>query len=391
MKLYTSIVLALLILAAAPACSLLLPVQGPSIKPDVLKVGVLVPMTGDFPSYGESTHDGVQLAIDEWNDRGGVFGTAIDVVYDDSSCESEAAAESTLNLIQQNGVHYLIGEVCSQASIAAAEIANNYSVVQVVTASVNPLVTVDDGGVVRPYTFRAIVTEPAQAPGAATFARNKLNASSAGIVYNPDSSYASALAKAFELAFKQAGGKNAGLAACTSEKSCAPLLAALKAASPDVIYLPGLPEDVNTLARQIKAIGLTAPLLGSGGWVNPGLDQTALESAYYTYHYAIDDPTPSALAFRKAYGERYKDKTGAPKLPDVYAELAYEATQVMLQALQKVGADDPAAVRATLESGTFDIPGGTLRFDKQHNPQKPIAILQIQSGQARYVESVSSE
>ena len=111
-----------------------------------LKIAVLAPITGFVSTFGVSTRDGAFLAIDQWNARGGVLGMKIKTILEDSQC-AEAPAEKAANkVITQDHVHYIIGEVCSRASIPISVIANKAKVIQISPSSTEPGLTVDEEG-----------------------------------------------------------------------------------------------------------------------------------------------------------------------------------------------------------------------------------------------------
>ncbi len=89
-----------------------------------LKIAVLAPLSGPVPTFGVSTRDGALQAFDEWNAKGGVLGKKIVAVVEDSQCTPDPAVNAANKVINQDKVHYIIGEVCSSASIPVSEIAN---------------------------------------------------------------------------------------------------------------------------------------------------------------------------------------------------------------------------------------------------------------------------
>ncbi len=110
----TVLLLAVLLAACAPG-------SGQSTGP--IKVGILAPLSGPAPTYGISHRNAAQMAIDEWNAKGGVLGRQIEAVVVDSQCAPDPAVNAANKLIDQDKVHYIIGEVCSKASVPVAEVA----------------------------------------------------------------------------------------------------------------------------------------------------------------------------------------------------------------------------------------------------------------------------
>jgi branched-chain amino acid transport system substrate-binding protein len=107
------------------------------------------------PAFGASTINGALLAINEWNGKGGVLGMKISLVVEDSQCTPDPAVNAVNKVIDEDNVHYIVGEVCSKASVPISEIANAAKVIQISPTSTNTAVTVDQNGETKPYIFRA--------------------------------------------------------------------------------------------------------------------------------------------------------------------------------------------------------------------------------------------
>ena len=119
-----------------------------------IKVGLLSPMSGAVPTFGIGTKEGTELAVKEWNDKGGVLGKKIELIVADSQCEADPAVNAANKLIDQDKVKFIVGEVCSKASIPVSEIVNQKGVLQISPTSTNTTVTVDKDGKTKKFTFR---------------------------------------------------------------------------------------------------------------------------------------------------------------------------------------------------------------------------------------------
>ncbi|HUI69758.1 MAG TPA: ABC transporter substrate-binding protein [Spirochaetia bacterium] len=373
MKRFVSIVAIVLALAVV--------LVGCQQAPKVLKVAVLAPLSGPVPTFGVSTRDGALLAIDEWNAKGGVLGLKITPIVEDSQCTPDPAVNAANKVINQDKVHYIVGEVCSKASIPMSEIANAAKVIQISPTSTNTAVTVDKNGATKPYIFRACFIDPFQGKVGATFAFNNLKAKKAFVMADQSNDYVKGLAEAFEATFTQLGGKIVGKENYTStDTDFSAILAKVKSAKPDVVYLPDYYNVVNLATKQAKEKGITAPFMGGDGWDSSDLDVKAADNGYYTNHYDPADPRPEVQNFLKAYGDKYKDASGKPIVPDALAALAYDATNLLLQGIQNAGADNTDKVKAALEGISFNAVSGKITFDAQHNPIKGAVIIHVKGG-----------
>ncbi len=353
---------------------------GPIALPG-LKVAILAPLSGPVPTFGISTREGALLAINEWNAKGGVLGRKITPIVEDSQCTPDPAVNAADKVIDKDKIHYIIGEVCSKASIPVSEIANSNKVIQISPTSTNPAVTVDRNGNVKPYIFRACFTDPFQGKVGASFAYNKLGAKTAFIMGDRANDYVMGLAQAFEATFTGFGGRIVGRGYYDgTETDFSGILNQIEDSSPDVIYLPDYYNIVNLVTKQAKAKGITAPFMGGDGWDSSDLDVEAADGSYYTNHYSPDDTRPEVQRFLRAYGAAYKDDKGNPKVPDALAALAYDATNLLLTGIKNAGADNTDKVKAALEGISFKAVTGTTTFDSNHNPVKGAVILHVLNG-----------
>ncbi len=349
-----------------------------------LKVAILAPLSGDVATFGESTRDGALLAIEEWNAKGGVLGRKIVPVVEDSMCEAEPAVAAANKVIEQDKVKFIIGEVCSKASIPVSEIATAKGVLQISPTSTNPKVTIDEKGNAKPTVFRACFIDPFQGLVGAKFALETLKAKTAAVFLDQGNDYVRGLAEFFRDAFEKGGGKVVVWETYTAaDKDFSAILTKVKEANPDILYLPDYYSTVNVIAAQARQLGITATMMGGDGWDSPQLDLKAVDGGYFPNHYSAEDPRPVV----KEWVEKYKAKYG--KVPDALATLAYDAANILFEAIQAAGTDDPIQVAKTMEKMKFSVVSGEVAFDNQHNPVKPAVILQVKDGQVKFVSIVS--
>jgi branched-chain amino acid transport system substrate-binding protein len=349
--------------------------------PKELKIAVLAPLSGSTPTFGVSTRDGALLAIDEWNAKGGVLGVKITPIVEDSQCSADPAVNAANKVINQDKVHYIIGEVCSSASIPVSEIANAKKVIQVSPTSTNTAVTVDKDGKTKAYIFRACFIDPFQGKVGAAFAYNNLKAKTAYVLYDQGNDYTKGLAEAFMESFKALGGTISGPDTYTkTDTDFSAILTKVKSAKTDVVYLPDYYQVVNLVTKQAKEKGITVPFMGGDGWDSSDLDVKATDGGYYTNHYDAADQRPEVQNLLAAYGAKYKDASGKAVIPDALAALAYDATNMLLQAIQNAGADNTDKVKTALEGISFQAVSGKITMDAQHNPVKGAVVIHVKGG-----------
>src|SRR5512136_725853 len=329
-------------------------------EPENIKIAILAPLSGPVPTFGVMTRDGALLAIEEWNAKGGVLGKKITAVVEDSQCTPDPAVNAANKVIDQDKVKYIVGEVCSKASIPVSEIANSKKVIQISPTSTNPDVTVGKDGKVKEYIFRACFIDPFQGTVGAKFALETLKVKNAFIMLDQANDYVKGLAEYFEKAFTGAGGTIVGKESYTStDTDFSAILAKVAEAKPDVVYLPDYYNIVNLVTKQAKEKGITAPFMGGDGWDSSDLDKAAAAGGFYTNHYFAEDPRPEVQTFVKNFGAKYKDDQGKAKVPDALAALAYDATNLMLQGIKEAGTtDDTTKVKDALAKISFNAVSG---------------------------------
>jgi branched-chain amino acid transport system substrate-binding protein len=355
----------------------------PAPSAEALKVAILAPLSGANPTFGASTRDGALLAIEEWNAKGGVLGHQIEAVVADSQCEADPAVNAANKVIDQDKVKYIVGEVCSKASIPISEIVNAKQVVQISPTSTNSAVTVAQDGSTKPFTFRACFIDPFQGLVMAKFALGK-GYKTAFIMYDQGNDYTRGLAEAFEKSFTEGGGQIVGKETYTStDTDFSAILAKVADSKAEVLFLPDYYPIVNLVGAQAKEKGVTAVMMGGDGWDSSDLDVAAADGGFYSNHYDAADTRPIVQDWVKKYEAKY----GA--VPDALATLSYDATNLLLAAIAAAGVDDAAAVAKAMEALKWEGVSGTITFDAQHNPIKSAAVINVTGGNKNFVESVA--
>lgn len=366
-----------------------LPVIAKPSAGEPLKIGVIAPFSGNQVVYGASAEKGILLAVEQWNSRGGVLDRPVLAVTADDGCGPDMAVAAATRLIDEEKVKFIVGAVCSRASIPVARMVNLRGVIQITAASTNPEVTVDENGNVRPFSFRACLVDPFQGHVAARFAFEDLKAKRAFVVFEQNDSYEVGLGEAFAAHFRNLGGTYTQTMTYTAgQQDLSEILKQIDDVRPDVIYLPALVGEVNYFINQARAHGIKAPFIGADGWASPELDLKITQGSFFTTHYWEGDPRPEVVEFRNAFGERFKDEQGKPIIPDSFAALSYDATNLLLQAITNANSTDPGVVRKALEEIKFQGITGSIIFDKQHNPEKPAVILAVTPDGVRFERQV---
>lgn len=373
-----SLVLAILFLAAAAAA--------PSHAKEI-RIGLITPLSGDVKTFGESVRNSFLIAVEEANAKGGVAGMKIAwVVQDDKNDATEAANVANL-LVNQHRVKAIVGSVTSKTSIPVSDITQAGKVPTISPTATNPKVTVADGKR-KDYMFRACFIDPFQGAVLAKFAQETLKKKSAAVLYDASNDYSKGIAEVFRDAFRKQGGSVAAFESYGKDDvDFSALLTKVKASGADVLFLPDYYNKVGLIAKQAREKGVKAQLIGPDGWDSPDLVKIAgpaIEGGYFSNHYSPDDKRPEVVAWVK----KYKEKHG--QVPDALGTLAYDATNMLLEAIRKAGSDDPKKIREALASlKDFQAVSGKSTMDRNGDCIKSAAILKIEGGKQTFVKMVN--
>lgn len=358
---------------------------GEARKPGAIVVGHVASMTGDTATFGRSADQGMRMAIAEINAAGGVLGRPIELVTEDDRSVTEEARTAAQKLIQRDQVVALLGEVASSRSLAAAPEAQRAKVPMISPGSTNPRVTE-----VGDYVFRACFIDPFQGAVMARFAVDELHAKRLAILFDFKQDYSVGLAQFFRETAQQLGAEIVADERYTSgDIEFRAQLTKLRAANPDVIFVPGYYTELGLIAKQARELGITVPLLGGDGWDSEKtleIGGPAVEGYYFSTHYAADSDSPRVQSFVNGFQAKY----GAT--PDAMAALGYDTAKILADAITRAGTTDEPALRdAIAATKGFEGVTGNISMDDQRNARKDAVVLKIEGGKFRYYRTVSAE
>ncbi|MCE2862912.1 MAG: ABC transporter substrate-binding protein [Opitutaceae bacterium] len=353
-------------------------------EPPPIKVGEFASLTGKEAAFGQSSHKGTLLAVEEINAAGGVLGRKIQLITEDNQSKAGESATIAKKLISRDKVVALIGEVASMRSLEAAPIAQQFRIPMISPSSTNPKVTE-----IGNYVFRVCFIDPFQGVVMAKFARNSLRLKRVAVLTSVSSAYSVGLAKYFKERFTQDGGAIALEQRFTEgDKDFKAQLTAIKAANVDGIFLPGYYTEAALVCKQARDLGLNLPLFGGDGWEAPQLISiggAAVEGTYYSTHYSPENKSPAVSGFVERFRKRWNNE-----VPDAMAALGYDAAMVLADAIKRAGTTDSAKLREAL-AATKNLPGvtGDTTLDAQRNASKAAVVIAVRDGKFKFLETVA--
>ncbi|MCM3117367.1 ABC transporter substrate-binding protein [Neobacillus sp. MER 74] len=346
-----------------------------------IKVGVNLELSGGVASYGESLENGIDIAVDEINKKGGIKGKKIELVKVDNKSEAAEATNGAIKLTSQDKVTAIIGAATSGNTVAQAQIANDTKTILLTPSGTSPNVTVADNGKLNEYVFRTSFIDPFQGIVAANFASKELKLNNAAIFADSASDYAKGLAASFKETYEKAGGKVvAEEAYVAKDTDFRATLTRIKAKNPQFIFIPGYYEEVGLIVKQARELGITVPLMGADGWDSPKLVELAgagaLNNTFITNHYTSGDPDETIQKFVTTYKEKFNGES-----PNAFNALGYDTVYLLADAIERAGGTDTTKIKEALEK-TKDLSRitGTITIDKDHNPVKSATVLEYKDG-----------
>lgn len=339
-----------------------------------IKIGAVLPLTGDSAAWGEQGKYGIELAVEEINAKGGINGKKLEVVYEDSQAVPKNSVTSIQKLINVDKVPAVIGDIVSATTLSMAPIAEKSQTVLIAISASAPAIT--DAG---EYIYRVWPSDLLEGSVLAEFVvKNKYR--SVCILYI-QTDYGTGLRDAFKKTLEQKGGKVVLTQGYKQDETdFKPALLKIKSKKPDAVYIVGYYKDSGLILKQAKEIGLKSQFFGATAVESPKLIEIAGDAAEGLIYATITDfdtenPTPGA----KEFIEKFKKKFGVT--PDWASSHSHDAVVVIAEAMKK-GGTTGTRIKKTIDSQKrFDGVTGKIVFDKNGDViDKPVTIKTVQNG-----------
>jgi len=354
---------------------------------DVIKIGVFEPLTGANAAGGELEKEGIELANKLYPE---VLGKKVELVIVDNKSDKAEAASAAARLIEKDNVCAIIGSWGSAFSISAGNIVKENEVPCVGASCTNPLVTQGND-----WYFRVCFIDPFQGTVMAKYAYNNLGARKAAIIQEVSNDYAVGLASFFKEEFtKLTGDPNAVVEVSnyqTNDNDFTAQLGNVKAKNPDVIFAPGNFTESALIVKQGRQLGIDVPFIGGDTWeVQEFLDVGGAEVEGVVFSTFFDPSvtfTPESEKFLEAFKEEYPDRE-----PAAVTALGYDAYILILDAIERAGSAEPAAIRDALaETKGFEGAAGVITLDENGDAVKDAVIKTVENGKFVFMDVVKAE
>ncbi|RMX06331.1 branched-chain amino acid ABC transporter substrate-binding protein [Corticibacter populi] len=324
---------------------------------DTIKIAVVGPTTGPVTQYGDMVKEGILTAVEQINGAGGVLGKQFETVNIDDACEPKQGPVAA-NRVVNDKIGFVVGGVCSGATIAAAPVYNDEGVLMVTPSATAPALT---DGKDYEFIFRTIGRDDQQGPAAAQFIIEKIKPAKVAVLHDKQS-YGQGIAAAVRDALQKANipvaifeGINAG------DSDYSSVVTKLKSEGADFVYYGGYHPELGLLLRQSAEQGIKARFMGPEGAGNPDINAIAgdaVEGLLLTLP-ADFSADPKNAAIVKAFEAKQRNASGAFQLT------SYAAVQAIAEGIKGAGSEEPEQVAAWLKANSVDSPIGTISWNEQ--------------------------
>ena len=338
---------------------------------NVIKIGVIAPLTGNYAQYGVAVKEGVELKVDAINNAGGINGKKIELVTADSKGDVQEAVNAFKKMVSQDKVNVVIGEVVSATSQAISGLAQQAKV-PLISATATSL-DVTKG---KDFVFRTTFTDPYQGTATAKYAKSK-GVKSIAILTNSSNDYSIGIANAFKAQAAKDGITITEEKYTNDDKDFKAILTKVKGQNPQAIFIPDYYNTIGLIISQAKDLGINAQYFGGDGWdgIQTNFGKVA-NGAIFASQFAPDDPDQHVQKFIAEYKKEYKAD------PIIFAALGYDTGTILETALKNVkDLSSKDEIKDAIKNFTgTNLVTGSLKYDSERNPEKKVTFIEVKDG-----------
>lgn len=340
-------------------------------NPKNFKLGVVASLSGEAASYGQNILAGATLAVNEFNQAGGLRGQKVEIDAQDDKCDPNESLNATKKLVDVDNVDAIIGFVCSKAASTALPITLQSMTPVVISSASAPELIKPFSNVYRVYPSDALAGKKG-----ADVAKNQLKASKVAII-NSNDVYGTSISQIFKDSFIASGGEIVSQDAVNpTETDFLNILTKIESSQAQAIYMPVLATNAVAALKQAKNLGVNIPIIGDSGFTG---DDSVVKSGYAEGAIAILAKDISSSDFKSKI-KGIKQLEGAEV--SVFAATSYDSAKSILESWKKSGSADKTKTIDTLKSINFQGASNYIRFDTNRevlDPQYEIKIVKNES------------
>ncbi len=340
---------------------------------EVLRIGAILPLTGEAAPYGEAARQAIELAVEDVNASGGIGGKQLSVIYEDSRLDPKTAASAANKLCTADKVKVVIGPMASATVEAVLPITQRNKAIVISPAATAHNLSGKEG------FFRTIVSDIYDGIAMAEFAYQKLGYREASVLYI-EAAGPAGVARSFVDRFKELGGTvltvEIGAPNATDFRA---QLTKIKATNAEAVYFAAYAHETATILKQAKELELDRQMLTHQLAEDPEVRERAGKAADgLIYTTPKMDPETGGPAV-KAFYEKFKNKYGEE--PRNFASNSYDALKLIAKISNQKGYSYEAIKAGLLATVGYAGASGELSFDQRGDVVQPMRVMTILDGE----------
>jgi len=342
-------------------------------EPETIKIGAILPLTGDYAVYGKKMKNAIDLALKLRDDNENSL-YRFEILYEDDQGDPKTAVTAFNKLTADPEIQVVIGGIASALAQPLAPLTKEKKVILFSPGASAPTLSG-----VSPYFIRNWPSDDYEGVLMADIARERLNIGKVAILY-VNNDWGNGLSKVFKNEFESHRGVVTDFESFEEGTTdVRTQLLKLKATRPEALYCPGYIKELLVIIRQMAEVDFKPEFLGSSGLYDPQIIKVggeAIEGAVFPITaYDAENPTPEIRNFVDSYEKDYGEK------PDVWAAQAFDAVNIIFDAFE-AGNRDAKTIRGYI-LGVKNYPGisGTTTFKSNGDVEKRLRIMTVINGE----------
>ncbi|NQU77958.1 penicillin-binding protein activator [Candidatus Falkowbacteria bacterium] len=338
---------------------------------DTIKIGAVLPLTGNAAVWGERSRKGIDIAVKEINSAGGINSRELEIIYEDNLSQAAESVKVLQKLINVDKIKIIIGSVNSPETLAMAPVAEENKVIIIAPGSSSPKVTTAGD-----YIFRTRVSAEVESLELADKIINTLKLNDIALLYRDDD-YGHGVGEAVKQHFENFGGTvkqvEVFLPGATDFKTS---LTKIKAKEPEVILIAAEPKEVGLIMKQREELGIDTPVLIHSGSKGPEINELAKDAANGLIVLNTFDKTSKKTSdFIEKYNIEYGEEA------EFVSALAYDATKILADMIQRCEIDNECIKDNLYQTKDYQGASSVLTFDENGDVIQPFIMEVFKSGQ----------
>lgn len=353
---------------------ILMPKQSKYEK-EVIKIGAILPLSGDVAVYGKSLQNGMNLALEVFREENSEYKDIL-IIYEDSKADPKLAVSAFQKLSSIDNCKIILGGFSSSEVLSMAPIAEKNKVVLISPTASSPSITSAGD-----YIFRTTPSDNFDGEVMAKFAYYELSLKDVALLY-VNNDYGLGISKVFMNKFENYGGKIAVQKSFESDtKDFKTILISIKEKNPDGLYIIATSELGNIL-KQKTELGLKTKTFTIGLAENPKVVEIAGKGADNVFYSYPSFQVNSSNNIVKEFVSDYKNKYG--NNPDVLGAYGYDLVGITLMALRDNSESSEKIKTALYNIKDYQGVTGKTSFDKNGDVSKTAGIKIILDGKFKW-------